>query len=68
MMLTLLVPFAAFVASRVAAFIPLSSIDLDAATLPTQYIVELYSASTLGDLVGEKRASSVGNFSHFLTS
>lgn len=64
MKLTLLVPFAA----AVAALTPLSSIDLDSATLTTQYIVELSSASTLGDLVGEKRSSSVATFSHFLIS
>jgi len=56
----LLVPFAAFVAPWVAAVTPLSSIDLDAATLPTEYIVELSSSSQLGKLVGEKRTSSVG--------
>ena len=61
MKLTLFVSFAA----AVAAFTPLSSIDLNASNLTTQYIVELSSASTLGDLVGEKRASSVRNFRIF---
>ena len=68
MRLALLVPFAAFVAPRVAAVIPLSSIDLDASTLTTEYIVELDSSSQLGNFVGTKRASSVGNLLLFLIS
>jgi hypothetical protein len=63
-----LVPFAAFVASRVAALTPLSSIDLNASTLPTEYIVELSSSSQLGNLVGEKRTSSVCSLLLFLIS
>lgn len=65
---TLLLPFAAFVALRVAAIIPLSSINLEEATLPTEYIVELSDSSTLEHLAGQKRTSSVGNLSLFLIS
>ena len=68
MKLTLLLPLAAFVAPRVAAVIPLSSINLEEATLPIEYIVELESSHNLEQLAGQKRASSVGNFSLFLIS
>ena len=68
MKLALLVPFAAFIAPRVAAVTPLSSIDLDASTLTTEYIVELESSSQLGNFVGAKRASSVGNLLLLLIS
>jgi len=71
MKLVLLASFAAFVIPRAAAVIPLSSIDLSASSLTTDYIVELSSSSGLSDLensVQRKRTSSVGYFLPFLIS
>lgn len=71
MKLALLAPFAAFVVRRVAAVVPLSSIDLSAFTTTTDYIVELSSSdglSDLGDIAHRKRTSSVRYFFLFLIS
>lgn len=71
MKLALLAPFAAFVVRRVAAVVPLSSIDLSAFTTTTDYIVELSSSddlSSLGDIAHRKRTSSVRYFFLFLIS
>ena len=63
MKLALLAPFAASLVPRVAAVIPLSSIDLSAFSPTANYIVELSSSSGLSDLENlaqRKRTSSVG--------